>query len=96
VLGRWSQASVSGNGHRVPGFGASLVSAAPGVGIELATAPPMQHENTRIHGKALELIRIAAKVIRSVPPGHGDLLNQLRRASSSVALNSRPRCAGRE
>ena len=52
----------------------------------------MQHENTRIHGKALELIRIAAKVIRSVPPGHADLVNQLRRASSSVALNFAEGC----
>ena len=52
----------------------------------------MQHENTRIHGKALELIRIAAKVIRSAPPGHADLVNQLRRASSSVALNFAEGC----
>jgi four helix bundle protein len=73
----------------VPGFGASLVSAALGVGIEIAPALPTQHKNTRIHGKAIELIRIAAKVIRSVPPGHADLVNQLRRASSSVALNLR-------
>src|SRR4029079_7075689 len=56
------------------------------------TSPSMQHENTRIHGNALELIRIAAKVIRSAPPGHADLVNQLRGASSSVALSFAEGC----
>ena len=63
-----------------------------GVGIELGGRLPMQRENTRIRGKALELIRIAAKITRSVPPGHADLVNQLRRASSSVALNFAEGC----
>lgn len=47
----------------------------------------MHHENTRIHARSLELIRIVAKVLKALPAGHGDLGNQLRRASSSIALN---------
>ncbi len=33
----------------------------------------MHHENTRIHTRSLELIRIVAKVLKTLPPGHGDL-----------------------
>ena len=52
----------------------------------------MHHENTRIHTRSLELIRIVAKVLKTLPPGHGDLGNQLRRASSSIALKYAEGC----
>ena len=55
-------------------------------------ASPMHHENTRIHAKALELIRLVARMLKTVPAGHGDLGNQLRRASSSIALNFAEGC----
>ena len=52
----------------------------------------MHHENTRIHAKSLELIRLTAQVIHAVPQGYSDLANQLRRASASVSLNFAEGC----
>ncbi len=52
----------------------------------------MNHENTRIHQKALELVRLSADTIRTLPIGHSDLANQLRRAAASIALNFAEGC----
>lgn len=47
----------------------------------------MQHDNTLIYQRALELVRLVKQVIAELPPGYGFLSDQLRRASSSVVLN---------
>jgi four helix bundle protein len=52
----------------------------------------MHHENTRIHAKSIELIRLCAQAIATLPQGHADLANQLKRASSSIALNFAEGC----
>ncbi len=52
----------------------------------------MHHENTRIHARSLKLIRIVANVLKNLPVGHGDLGNQRRRASSSMALKFAEGC----
>ena len=65
---------------------------ASGAGPEVAVCAAMHHENTRIHARSLELIRLVAKVLKMLPVGHGDLGNQVRRASSSIALNFAEGC----
>lgn len=52
----------------------------------------MHHENTRIHAKSIELIELTARVLKSMPQGHGDLANQLKRAAASIALNFAEGC----
>jgi four helix bundle protein len=52
----------------------------------------MDYQNTRIHQKSIELIQHVAVVLKAMPPGHSDLANQLRRASSSIALNFAEGC----
>ena len=47
----------------------------------------MQHDNTHIYQRSLELVRLVKKVIDELPPGYGFLADQLRRAVSSIALN---------
>ena len=47
----------------------------------------MKHDDTRIYQKALELVRLSAQVIEGLPTGYAFLADQLKRASSSVALN---------
>ncbi len=47
----------------------------------------MQHDDTLIYQRSLELIRVIKHVIDELPPGYGFLADQLRRAASSVALN---------
>jgi four helix bundle protein len=46
----------------------------------------MEHENTRIYQRALELVRLAREVENALPNGCGFLADQLRRAASSVVL----------
>jgi four helix bundle protein len=46
----------------------------------------MQHEQTRIYQRALELVRLAREVENALPNGCGFLADQLRRAASSVVL----------
>ena len=47
----------------------------------------MKHDNTRIYQRSLELITITKQVIDNLPTGYGFLADQLRRSSSSIALN---------
>ena len=47
----------------------------------------MQHDNTQIYQRSLELIGLIRQVIDELPSGYGFLADQLRRAASSVALN---------
>jgi four helix bundle protein len=47
----------------------------------------MSFQTTRIYQRALELVAAAKEVQDALPPGHGYLTDQLRRAASSVLLN---------
>lgn len=47
----------------------------------------MQHDNTLIYQRSLELVRLVKQVIDELPSGYAFLADQLRRAASSVALN---------
>lgn len=47
----------------------------------------MQHSQTRIYQRALELIKLSHEVSQAMPRGFAFLNDQLRRASSSVLLN---------
>ena len=47
----------------------------------------MQHDNTLIYQRSLELVRLVKQVIDELPSGYGFLADQLRRAASSVSLN---------
>jgi len=47
----------------------------------------MQFDNTLIYQRSLELIDLSQAVLCDLPRGCGFLADQLRRASSSVALN---------
>ena len=47
----------------------------------------MQHDNTRIYQRSLELVRLIKQIIDELPTGYGFLADQMRRAASSVALN---------
>jgi four helix bundle protein len=47
----------------------------------------MNFRNTRIYGRAIELVELSAVVVAELPVGCGFLADQLRRASSSVVLN---------
>ena len=45
------------------------------------------HEKLEVYRRAVELVGVVEQAMRSVPPSHGALADQLRRASSSVVLN---------
>jgi four helix bundle protein len=47
----------------------------------------MQFDNTRIYARSLELIDVTHKIMQRFPRGYGFLVDQLRRAASSVPLN---------
>lgn len=47
----------------------------------------MQHTNSRIYRRALELVALVHSVADQLPRGYGFLADQLRRAAASVALN---------
>jgi four helix bundle protein len=47
----------------------------------------MKHDDTRIYRRSLELVALSKAVNHELPVGYGFLVDQLRRASSSVALN---------
>ena len=47
----------------------------------------MNYAQTRIYQQSLELVRLSRQVVSRLPPGYGFLGDQLRRATSSVALN---------
>ena len=47
----------------------------------------MNYRTTRIYLRSLDLIDLVARVIRTLPPGHAFLADQIRRSASSIALN---------
>ena len=47
----------------------------------------MNYRSTFIYQRVLELVTLARQVIANLPKGHSHLADQLRRASSSIALN---------
>lgn len=47
----------------------------------------MQHTQSRIYQRALELIALSKEVLDQFPQGYGFLADQLRRAASSIPLN---------
>jgi four helix bundle protein len=47
----------------------------------------VQHDNTHIYQRSIELIRLVKRVVDDLPSGYSFLADQLRRAASSVALN---------
>jgi len=47
----------------------------------------VQHDNTLIFQRSLELARLVKEIIDDMPSGYGFLADQLRRAASSIALN---------
>ena len=47
----------------------------------------MQHENTRIYARSLELVELSRAVLDRLPTGYAFVADQLRRAALSVPLN---------
>jgi four helix bundle protein len=52
----------------------------------------VNHDDTRIYQKTLDLISLCVPIIERMPPGYAFLVDQLRRASSSIALNFSEGC----
>jgi four helix bundle protein len=52
----------------------------------------MQHTNTRIYMRSMELLRITHESTASLPAGYGYLADQLRRAAASILLNFSEGC----
>ena len=52
----------------------------------------MKYSTTIIYQRALQLVKLARGVMHELPPGYGFLSDQLRRASSSIALNFAEGC----
>jgi four helix bundle protein len=47
----------------------------------------VEFAHTQIYAKALVLVALAKRMVDGLPPGHGYLGDQVRRASASVVLN---------
>ena len=47
----------------------------------------MRIQDTRIYQRSLELVGVVHHAVANLPPGHGYLADQLRRAAASVVLN---------
>ena len=45
------------------------------------------HERLDVYTAAVDFVALAHRIILALPTGHGDLADQLRRASTSVVLN---------
>jgi four helix bundle protein len=45
------------------------------------------HERLDVYTAAVDFIALAHRIIASLPSGHGDLADQLRRAGTSIVLN---------
>ena len=45
------------------------------------------HETLKAYPQSIEFIAEVANIIEAIPRGHADLLDQLKRASISIALN---------
>ncbi len=45
------------------------------------------HEKLDVYQKAVKFLGAMHKVIRGLPPGNSDVINQLRRAVMSISLN---------
>jgi four helix bundle protein len=46
----------------------------------------LSHEKLDVYRLAIQFVALARKIIRAIPRGNGDLVDQLRRASHSVPL----------
>ena len=47
----------------------------------------LDHERMDVYQCAVDFLRMAVELTADVPPGHGELRDQLRRASASIPLN---------
>jgi hypothetical protein len=45
------------------------------------------HERLDVYTAAVDFVVLAHGILSSLPSGHGDLADQLRRAATSIALN---------
>ena len=45
------------------------------------------HEKMDVYGLAVDFVAVAWAIVTTLPTGHGDLGDQLRRASTSIPLN---------
>lgn len=45
------------------------------------------HERLHVYAKSVEFLGSALVVIRTLPPGNADVINQFRRAAISISLN---------
>jgi four helix bundle protein len=48
---------------------------------------PFDHEKLDVYTAAVDFIALAHRIIATLPTGHADLADQLRRAATSIALN---------
>ena len=49
--------------------------------------PLLSHEKLDVYQKSIQFLALSAKLMANIPRGHSELLDQLRRASTSVPLN---------
>ena len=45
------------------------------------------HERLDVYMAAVDFVAVAHRILSTLPPGHGDLADQLRRAATSIVLN---------
>jgi len=47
----------------------------------------LSHEKLHVYQRSIEFLAVAIQLIESIPKGHGTIVDQLKRASTSVPLN---------
>jgi four helix bundle protein len=57
--------------------------------VARSTEAPVQfdHEKLDVYNAAVDFVAISHRILSTLPPGHGDLADQLRRAATSIVLN---------
>jgi four helix bundle protein len=53
----------------------------------LDSLPKLSHEKLDVYQKAIQFLALSTNVIASIPRGHAELTDQLKRAALSVPLN---------
>jgi four helix bundle protein len=48
---------------------------------------PFDHERLDVYQASIEMVAVSQTIATAFPKGHGDLANQLKRASTSITLN---------